>query len=118
MAAKYKEYFEKMLKNEKGLFERFQKIHDQYALDPKSNQDEFNKEGEKVLLTIQDWENKLCLQSEKAGYASFTTKLSEKFQAEVRKHFPEIDNIGLITETKATTNGEDKSFSIKKINLF
>jgi len=116
MTAKYKEYFEKMLKNEKELFDKFRIIHDTYALNPDSNQGEFNREGEKILTVIQDWENKLCMQSEKAGYAPFTTKLSEKFQSEVRKHFPEIDNIGIIIESKPKIKKNEK-FSIKKISL-
>ena len=116
MAVKYKEYFEKMLKNEREAFNKFKIIHNKYALNPDSNQEEFNEEGEKILSIIQDWENKLCMQSEKAGYGSFTTKLSEKFQSEVRKHFPEIDNIGIIIESKPKIKKNGK-FSIKKINL-
>lgn len=81
--------------------------YDQYGLEEEKYQEEFNSIGEKVLAVIQDWENKLCLQSEKAGYGNYTTNLSEKFQAEVKKVFPLIDHIGIVV----------KKFSIKKITL-
>lgn len=102
---KYKEYVDRMLATNEELFANFKKIHDEYALNPSQWQAKFNSEGEKVLLIVHDWENKLCLQSEKGGYGKFTTTLSEKFQQEVKRHFPMIDHIGL------------KVFSIKKINL-
>ncbi|MBU3923828.1 MAG: hypothetical protein KJ592_02840 [Nanoarchaeota archaeon] len=71
-------------------------------------QDEFNKIGAKVLSIIREWEGKLCSQSEKAGFGNYTTNLSEKFMAEVRKSYPLIDHIGIIVKNK---------FGIKKINL-
>src|SRR3989344_2525024 len=96
--AKYKEYYKKMLDQNKEIFENFRKLHDSYALNPDALQEQFNKEGEKILRIVRDWENKLCMQSEKAGYSTFTTGLSEKFQMEVRNHFPKIDSVGLIIE--------------------
>ena len=104
---KYKEYVGKMLEANKSAFESFRKIHDQYTLDEEKYQEEFNQEGEKILPLIHDWEDRLCRQSEKAGYAGFTGGLAEKFQAEVKREFPLIDHVGLIVDR----------FSIKKINL-
>lgn len=100
-----------MLELNKNEFDSFKKIHDQYVLNPDDNQEEFNTEGKKILLLIRDWENKLCRQSEKGGYGLFTTSLSDKFWGEVRRDFPEIDNIGL------RINRESVKFSIKKIKL-
>jgi len=104
---KYQEYFEKMIDANKELFERFREIHQQYTLDQDKYQEEFNKEGEKILAVIHEWEGKLCSQSEKGGYGVFTGGLAEKFQAEIKKEFPLIDHIGIIV----------KKFSLKKINL-
>ena len=104
---KYKEYVGRMLENNKELFDGFRELHDRYALDQEKYQEEFNKEGEKVSVVIREWEDKLCRQSEKAGYASFTSSLAEKFQSEVKKVFPLIDHVGLIT----------RPFTIKKITL-
>ncbi len=105
---KYKEYVERMLSENKKAFESFRSVHDKYSTDTDKYQDEFNKEGEKILPIVHDWENKLCLQSEKGGYGKFAAGLAEKFQAEVRAFFPMIDHIGLKTNT----------FSIKRIKLF
>jgi hypothetical protein len=104
---KYKEYVQRMLDSNKELFEKFSELHNKYSLDEDSHQEEFNKLGGKVVVVVKEWEDKLCRQSEKAGYSSYTTGLAEKFQGEVKKHFPLIDHVGIIV----------KVFSIKKITL-
>jgi len=115
---KYKAYFKNMLEVEKGPFEHFRQIHDEYALNPDKFQEKFNIEGEKILTIIRNWENKLCMQSEKAGYGNYTTRLAEKFQAEVREHFPEIDNIGIKKQNNRPSPPKFTDvFKIKKINL-
>jgi hypothetical protein len=111
---KYRRYFEKMIDNNKVLFDSFQKLHDDYALDSDRFQEKFNKEGEKILEVIREWENKLCMQSEKGGYSRFTPKLAEKFQDEIKKHFPKIDHVGLKVENPSKISN---IFKIKKINL-
>jgi hypothetical protein len=118
--AKYKEYFRRMLEVEKELFDSFKRLHDEYALNPDKYQEQFNQEGEKVLKVIHDWENKLCMQSEKGGYGNFTTSLAEKFWGEIRKEFPEIDNVGIILQNDAKPEpalATQNIFVIKKINL-
>ena len=104
---KYREYYEKMINNNKEVFEKFQMLHDRYALDEEKWQEEFNKEGEKILEVIREYENKLCSQSEKGGYSNFTPKLAEKFREEVKKHFSMIEHIGIKVEV----------FELKKIKL-
>ncbi len=104
---KYKEYFDRMVKENKDDFDKFAKIHMNYGGDEDKFQEEFNKEGEKILAIIHEWEDRLCKQSEKAGFGNYTTNLSEKFQAEVKSHFPLIDHIGIIVN----------KFSLKKIKL-
>lgn len=104
---KYKEYVNKMLDAKKAEFDSFRQVHDKYALNEEEYQEEFNSEGAKILPIIHDWENKLCMQSEKAGYGGYTGGLAEKFQAEVKKEFPLIDHIGIVVS----------KFSVKKINL-
>ena len=96
-----------MVESNRPLFDSFRDLHARYGLEEESLQEEFNREGEKVLEVVREWENKLCSHSEKSGYGSYTTSLAEKFQGEVKKMFPLIDRVGLIT----------KRFSIKKIRL-
>ncbi len=107
---KFKEYYQKMVEENKNAFADFTSTHFEYSTDEDKFQEKFNTEGENILKIIHEWEDKLCKQSEKAGYASYTGGLSEKFQAEVRSHFPLIDHIGIIV-TKSPT------FSLKKISL-
>jgi len=123
---KYKEYFQRMLQQNKQVFDNFRKLHDEYSLNQDALQAKFNREGGSVLKIIRDWENKLCMQSEKAGYSNYTGGLAEKFQAEVRKSFPKIDYIGIISNKSKTDNQpkfklknltKDKKFILKKISL-
>jgi hypothetical protein len=104
---KYKEYFDRMVSENKEAFDRFTQKHFEYSTDQNKYQEEFNKEGEAILVIIKEWEDKLCSQSEKAGFANYTGNLAEKFQDEVKSHFPLIDHIGIVVN----------KFSLKKIKL-
>lgn len=116
---KYQEYFKLMLENNKDLFNEFKLTHDKYGLDKDKLQDEFNKIGSKVQTVIREWEDKLCGRSEGSGYASYSGNLAQKFQDEIRKSFPLIDNIGIIVtqSIKTQVSKEDLNFNLKKINL-
>ena len=106
-SSKYKDYFRRMVEANRESFDSFKAVHNRYSLREEAYQEEFNKEGKKLLPIIQEWENKLCMQSEKAGYGGYTSGLAEKFRAEVKKEFPLIDHVGIIVS----------KFSIKKISL-
>jgi len=111
---KYKEYFQKMVNANKELFDKFAKLHTDYGMDNDKFQEEFNKEGEKVQVVIHEWENRLCSHSEKAGYGGYTGNLAEKFQEEIKNHFPLIDHIGIIVRKLPPIKS---GFSLKKISL-
>ncbi len=104
---KYKEYYDRMVTENKEAFDKFAKLHMDYSMDEDKYQDDFNTEGEKILTIIHEWEDRLCKTSEKAGYSSYTGGLAEKFQAEIKNHFPLIDHVGIIVN----------KFSLKKIKL-
>lgn len=112
---KYKEYFNKMIEENKELFESFRKIHEKYQTNQDALQDEFNILGKKVKSVVNDYENRLCRHSEKGGYSQYTPKLSEKFQAEIKKEFPFYDHIGLIVQK--LQQQPSQTFSLKKINV-
>lgn len=97
-----------MVRENKEAFDKFTQVHFEYSINSDANQERFNKEGETILKIIHEWENKLCSQSEKAGFGSFTGNLAEKFQAEIKSHFPLIDHIGIITKP---------AFSLKRIKV-
>ncbi|MBI2268626.1 MAG: hypothetical protein HYU80_04305 [Candidatus Blackburnbacteria bacterium] len=83
------------MEQNKELFSAFQEIHDKYVKDPKKWQDEFNKQGRKVLEIIRKFENRLCSRTESGMYGKYSASLSEKFRAEVRRRFPKIDFVGV-----------------------
>lgn len=92
---KYQQYFSLMLVENKDAFESFKPIHDQYALDPKTYQEKFNKAGAPIMDILHEWENRLCAQSERSQYGKFSNTLSEKFWAQVRTYYPQIDWVGV-----------------------
>jgi rubrerythrin len=122
---KYREYFERMITNEKEKFDKFTKLHMQFSLDQDGLQEKFNTEGTEIVTIIREWESKLCSTSEKAGYGGYTSNLSEKFWQEVRKSFPLIDYVGVIVKSNAkiikknqkVTEVVAPAFEIKKIKL-
>ena len=117
MAVKYREYFKKMLDENKDVFESFKTLHGKYGLNENGLQEKFNKEGEKILDIVREYENRLCANTERGMYNKFSSSLAEKFQNEVRKHFPMIDHIGLKVETMPLKSKAAKDFIIKKIKL-
>lgn len=115
MATRYQEYVNKMLDEQKIVFDTFRKIHDEYQISGEALQEKFNEVGTGVLRIIQDYEDKLCSNQERGMYNKFSSTLSEKFRAEIKKIFPMIDHIGLKIEKAKTVETDD--FSLKKINL-
>lgn len=109
---KYKEYVQKMLSENKEIFAVFKQLHDEYALNQDDLQERFNAEGKKVIEIVREYENRLCSNTERGMYNQFSAGLAQKFQDEVRRHFPMIDYIGLKVEKSVAP-----SFKIKKINL-
>lgn len=92
---KYQQYFQEMLEYNADLFNTFKQLQEKYASDPKTNQEEFNEVGEKVLRVVRRYENMLCGKSENSGYGKYSTGLSDKFWGEVRAYLPGIDNVGM-----------------------
>lgn len=109
---KFKEYYNRMIEENKEAFDKFTQAHFDYSTNEDKYQVIFNTEGAKILDIIHEWEDKLCSQSEKAGFSSYTGNLAEKFQAEVRSHFPLIDHIGIIPAKPTAA-----SFNLKRIKL-
>lgn len=94
-SAKYKEYVDLMIQNNKEDFERFGVIHDKYGLNPDRYQEEFNEAGKKIQRHMFEWEDKLCNRSQATGYGNYAGKLAEKFREETKKRYPHIESIGI-----------------------
>jgi len=91
---KYKKYFQDMSDQYELLFSNFQPIHDGYKQDRKKWSQQFHQEGQKVVEVVQDWEHRLCAGMERGNNAVFSSKLSEKFWAEVKGRFSHIELVG------------------------
>jgi hypothetical protein len=103
-----------MIEANKEAFDEFTRLHFEYTSNPEKNQEKFNKEGEKILKIIHEWEDRLCRTQEKT-YSQYAGGLADKFWGEVRAHYPKIDSIGIITEK--SSNKKLDGFNLKKIIL-
>ncbi|MCR4305603.1 MAG: hypothetical protein NUV73_00790 [Candidatus Daviesbacteria bacterium] len=95
MAAKYQQLFLQMLKENEGILSDFKILHDKYAADPNTFQDQYNREGEKFLEVIQKYENMLTSHTENSGYGKYAANLSDKFRGAVKVLYPKLDFIGV-----------------------
>ncbi len=93
--SKHQEYYQRMIDQNLEIFGKFQDLHDNYALNPKAWQKEYNEVGEKVVEIVRDWERRLCRESEKGQFGKFSSKLADKFWELVRKDFSKIDFVGV-----------------------
>lgn len=91
---KFKQFFDLMVAQNKQLFDDFKVTHDNFAQNPAKYKDEFNAKGRAIQDIVRIYENRLCRQSEGSGYGRFSTKLADKFQTEVKSHFPKYNLIG------------------------
>lgn len=83
-----------MLEEHKEFFDKFKVLHDAYKESPETNQEAYNKEGEKALEIIRHYEQSLLSKSTTSKYAKFSGNLSDKFMEAVRGYFPMIDFVG------------------------
>lgn len=93
---RYKEAYDQMITDNSALFEEFRQIHDKYSQTPSEYSDKFNELGKLVMAQVRRYEDILCKRSEVHGFGEYTSKLAEKFQNEVRRNFPKIDEVGVV----------------------
>lgn len=82
-----------VVKNQ-ALFDQFQIIHDKYQ-NEKCDKTEFDTVGRQVTRLLDETENRLCAKMENTSRGKYSNHLADKFRAEVRKHFPLIDLVGV-----------------------
>ena len=92
--SRYQQEYKEMVNENKQLFDEFKVIHDKYAQDDTSNQEEFNRVGEKVVAIIRDHELHLTSKAESGQYAKYSSTLADKFWDLIRREYPEIDFVG------------------------
>lgn len=94
-APKFRQVLKETYAKHAEVFDALRPIHDSYAANRKAVQDEFNKAGEPVMVILKEAEQRLCRQTETGGYGVYSSKLADKFWAEVKKDWPFIEWIGV-----------------------
>lgn len=92
---KYQTIFERMLEENKELFDTFTAVHDAFVLNPDANKTRFNEIGSEVLDVIREYERILCGKTESGQYGKFSGNLSQKFWDQVRNVYRKIDFVGI-----------------------
>jgi hypothetical protein len=92
---KYKEFFNIMFEQNKEQFQKFMLLCQDYLKDRGKYKAQFDTEGREILDIVEFWERKLCKQMESGNKSVYSSNLSEKFRAEVKKIFPPFDEIGV-----------------------
>jgi len=92
---KYKHYFQQMMDEHQELFAQFKTIHDGYTQDRKTWSQQFHTHGKEVVEIVRDWEQRLCAGMERGHNAVYSSKLSEKFWAEVKNLYSHIELVGV-----------------------
>lgn len=93
--AKYQIYYQKMIDDNRSLFDRFAKIHQSFDQDQELNAEAFHQLGRDVLDVIRDYDRRLCAAMGRGVYSIYSDKLSQKFWDLVREDFPKIDLVGV-----------------------
>jgi len=92
---KYREYYEKMVAENRQLFDDFLKANDLFRENPEKNATEFHQIGQKVVDKIRDFDRRLCSAMGRGVFSTYSQKLSEKFWDLARQDFDQIDMVGV-----------------------
>jgi hypothetical protein len=92
---KYREYYEKMIAENRQLFDDFLKVHDAFKQDQKRHAIVFHQLGQRVVDKIRDFDRRLCSAMGRGVYSTYSQKLSEKFWDLARQDFDQIDMVGV-----------------------
>lgn len=95
MATKYLQIFQEMVTKYEKEFDEFQILHDKYEADPKKWQEEYNREGGKIMDIVRHYEDILCGHMENTHNATYSARLAEKFRNEIKRYLPKLDMIGV-----------------------
>ena len=97
---KYNEYYQRMVAENRQLFDDFLKIQDSFRVNPEANTAKFHEVGQKVVDKIRDFDRRLCSAMGRGVFSTYSQKLSEKFWDLARKDFDQIDMVGVKIKKK------------------
>ena len=93
--AKYQLYYQKMIDENRSLFDNFARIHQLFEKDQDLNADNFHQLGKAVLEVVREYDRRLCAAMGRGVYSIYSDKLSQKFWDLAREDFPKIDMVGV-----------------------
>jgi len=94
MATKYLSLIKEMYQAHESEMAEFEKLHQAYEQNQKKWQKQFNDQGGKIVEIMRYYEKQLCGKSERSGMGVYSSKLAEKYWAEIKKRFSLIDFVG------------------------
>lgn len=94
-APKFRQVLKDTYALHQDIFDALRPVHDEYSKNRRQLQEEFNRLGEPVMVVLKEAEQRLCRQTESGGYGQYSSKLADKFWAEVKKDWPFIEWIGV-----------------------
>lgn len=92
---KFKVYYQKMIDENRVLFDKFAKVIEGLKPEQLSTATEFHQVGQEVLDVVRDFDRRLCAAMGRGLYSVYSEKLSQKFWDLVRQDFPQIDLVGV-----------------------
>lgn len=92
---KYREYYQRMVAENRQLFDEFLKINDAFKQDSVAHAAEFHQIGQRVVDKVRDFDRRLCSAMGRGVFSTYSQKLSEKFWDLVRQDFDQIDMVGV-----------------------
>lgn len=84
-----------MYEKNAATFAEFQPIHDAFMRDRLKNQQAFNTQGKTIIEILRFYETQVCGKQERSGMGVYSSKLAEKYWAEIKKKLPLIDFVGV-----------------------
>ena len=90
---KYKQFYTRMLNQNKELFESFARVYELFEQDSAKYKEQFNTIGKEINVIVRRTDNKLCAQTELSQFNKFSSGLSDKFWEIVRENYPYIDKV-------------------------
>jgi hypothetical protein len=91
----YKKLISEMYAAHEAEMKAFDLTHEAYQTDQKKLQDEYNQIGMPIKEIMHSYEKQLCGKSERSGMGVYSSKLADKFWAEIKKRYPLIDFVGV-----------------------
>jgi hypothetical protein len=95
MPVKYKQFFQEMSDEHQELFVRFDAVHTGYLHNRKAFSAQFHSLGQEVVDIMRDWERRLCAGMERGSNGVFSSKVADKFWAEIKKRYSHIELVGV-----------------------